>query len=175
MNDDGASIRVEERNRSRSERDAIRGERNPSDSACRNHDVGRVTGVRAGRVAQTMLLAERVVVPARRRECRGAAFAFCHLVKMNAMRPRWQSETRNFDVHQTVGVLPQVGGADWSPVDVVNDRGRSRNGVAHPRGGCAGSAESDGDDEGEREVSVEKSHFPLRLEVVIPDANDRES
>ena len=103
---EGASIGVEERKRSLSQRDAIRAEGNLPDAARRNDDIGRVTSVRPERVVQPVLFADWVVVRAGRRERCGSPLALSHLVEMNAVRARRESKTRNIDVNQPVRVLP---------------------------------------------------------------------
>ena len=131
MHHEGASIRVEQCSGSRCEGDAIGAERDLSNAAGGNDDIGIVARVRSPRILEPMLHTHRVVVRARGRKSRRSALAFSHLMEVDSMRSGRERDAGNFQIHEAVVVLPDLGGADWRAAHIVHDRRRSRRGVLH--------------------------------------------
>jgi hypothetical protein len=119
VNDDRATIGVKKRNASRCQQHAIGGERDSADAARGRHYVRRVTGVRTVRVLEPVLLAEWIEMSTGGGERSRTSFAQAYGVEVNAMRPCREREARDLDVYESIPILPQLGGSDWSSVDVV--------------------------------------------------------
>jgi hypothetical protein len=130
VNDDRATIGVKKRNASWCQQHAIGGERNSPDPARRCHYVRRITSVRTARVLESVLLPEWIEMSTGGGERSRAAFAQAYRVEVNAMRARWEREARDLDVYESIPILPQLGGSDWSSIDVVQDGYRLCDGVA---------------------------------------------
>lgn len=135
MNYERSAIAIKKRCRSGCDRHTIGGKARSAESIDTDIHVRRVAGMGARGIIKPVLAAERIEVGACRRESsRARTFAKSCGVKMDCVSTRRQISQLSFEVHDVVGVLPDLGSPELLAGRADDDSARDSDPIVGQNG-----------------------------------------